>query len=122
MIRKPGYFDVIAHGNSESIRAISAVGKPHEGVSPSLLSRYLQRHPAYSGQNIRLISCETGKFTDGFAAQLAREAGVNVMAPNESIFIFGNGDYIIAPEINYPFSVKPFPDTTNPGFWQIFTP
>jgi filamentous hemagglutinin len=113
-----GYYDVILHGNSNSVKVVSAAGKIHYDVSPRVLARYIRMHPDYFGQNIRLISCETGSTFNGYASELAIEAGVSVKAPTEVIWAAENGWWGI-----YPVNpVTGLADTARPGTWGTFRP
>ena len=116
--REPGYFDVIAHGKSDAVKVVSATGKTHYNVTPDVLNRYIGIQPGYAGQNIRMISCNTGKFSDGFAAELAKKAGVKVKAPTEIIWTSPDGLYWIRPQN----SVGKIDILSTRGYWKTFTP
>jgi hypothetical protein len=71
-----GYTDVIGHGSPNDLA----------GMSASELAGKLP-----SGQNVRLLSCQTGCPSGTFAQDLANEMGVRVMAPTTDIGASGSG-------------------------------
>lgn len=73
-------FDIIAHGTSNTIN-----GKIVE-VDHRMVARILQHSPNYHGQNIRLLSCNMGALSDGFAQNLANKLGVTVEAPSNFLW------------------------------------
>ena len=92
-----GYYDVIAHGSENLIQVAGATGKVHDSVNAQVLARYLQRYTHYDGQPIRLVSCNTGKSSTGFASQLSESlGGVEVMAPNNYIWNWDDGMTVIS--------------------------
>jgi hypothetical protein len=46
---------------------------------------------------IRLLSCSTGKLPDEFAQNLADTLGVLVKAPNDLLWVWQDGRYLVAP-------------------------
>ncbi len=68
-----GYYDVVGHGSPNDLA----------GLSPGQLADRISG-PA-GGQNIRLLSCQTGCPTGTFAQDLADNLGVRVMAPTTDI-------------------------------------
>lgn len=87
-------FDVAMHGSPTSI----AFGGRQANMSPRLLAQIIKHNPAYKGQDIRLIACNTGTKIDDsycFAEELANALNVAVYAPNDLIFITQNGNIYI---------------------------
>jgi hypothetical protein len=77
-----GYFDVTGHGTPTNIM----------GYSPQEIAVKVRNHHNYSpGQDVRLLSCETGCPTGTFAQGLADELGVTVKAPMYPIASSGSG-------------------------------
>jgi RHS repeat-associated protein len=73
---KPGWFDVVIHGSG------TGVWLNHEKFTPDQLKFILENHPGYvKGTPIRLLSCNTGRYVNGFAKSLAVKMGVQVEAP-----------------------------------------
>ena len=65
-------------------------------MSARTLADIIRHSEGYHGQNIRLLSCSTGKSVDGaycFAEELANALGVEVSAPNMDLYIAPNGKY-----------------------------
>jgi uncharacterized protein YukE len=83
--REPGAAVVFAHGTTTHVVASGAVLTPHE------LAAIIQTDPLLRGRRIRLFACETGRLDDGFAAQLARELGVEVEAPTQLAWLGPGG-------------------------------
>ncbi len=88
-----GFFDVVVHGDPSSFYLL------HNGswvpVKPNSLRTYLKRQPAYKGQPIRLISCESGAKTNGIAQSMANGLGVQVKAPTETVWIMPDGKLVV---------------------------
>lgn len=83
-------FDVALHGSPKAV----AFGSTEANMSPRLLASIIRHSEGYHGQEIRLISCSTGRVMDGgycFAEELANALGVTVYAPNDLIFISRDG-------------------------------
>lgn len=74
-----GYYDVIGHGSPSSLSGMSADELAAKIASSS------------GGQNIRLLSCQTGCPSGTFAQDLANRLGVRVMAPTTDIGASGSG-------------------------------
>lgn len=85
-----GFFDVAMHGTPRSVFFRSSEVK----MSARALATIIRHSKGYTGQNIRLLSCNTGK-TEGdaycFAEELANALGVTVTAPNKALYIFPDG-------------------------------
>ncbi len=87
-------FDVAMHGTSKSV----CFGGYDENMSPRLLAAVIKHSEGYHGQEIRLLSCSTGKSVNGeycFAEELANALGVTVYAPNNLINFFDDGTFEI---------------------------
>ena len=67
--------------------------------------------PSYTGGPVRLISCETGAPGAAAAQNLANKLGVDVMAPNDVVWAYPNGDLTVGPT-QYDRS----------GGWDTFSP
>lgn len=87
---KDGYYDVSMHGTPNAM----CFGTDAPNTSPRLLANVIRRRKDYNGENIRLLSCSTGKIIDGnycFAEELSNALGVCVEAPNDELLIGSNG-------------------------------
>ena len=56
----------------------------------------LLEDPSYTGGPIRIVACDAGRYPDGFAQQLADEMGVDVLAPNQRVYVDFDGSYRLA--------------------------
>ena len=82
---QPGRAVVFLHGNRLSVRAAG------RSLSPEELAAVVRADPALAGKPVTLFACETGRLDDGFAARLARELGVEVVAPTELAWLAPDG-------------------------------
>lgn len=89
-----GYYDVIAHGTPLSIE-IYHNGENIE-INHRTLSKILKQNKEYKGGAIRLLSCNTGELTAGFAQNLANKLNVPVKAPSKILWADENGKYFVA--------------------------
>ena len=84
------YFDVALHGSPSAV----GFGTAKANMSPRLLAAVIRHTKGWNGQNIRLLSCSTGKRVNGdysFAEELANALGVKVTAPNGVLYMPPNG-------------------------------
>jgi hypothetical protein len=86
-----GVLDVAVHGSTHSV----AVGANE--VSHRVLADIIERNAEFTGQSIRLLSCQTGRAADGVAQNLANRLGVTVHAPNDTVWAFSNGALSVGP-------------------------
>ena len=102
-----GVFDLIAHGTTSGVQV------EHLGsilvINSRIAASRIKRLPGYHGQAIRLLSCNTGAKTDGFAQNLANKLGVSVWAPSDLLWAYPNGVHFIAPrDPRYPNRPHPW--------------
>ena len=86
-----GFFDVGMHGTPNCVFFRS---KNENQMSARTLATVIRHSKEYTGQNIRLLCCNTGKQvgdTYCFAEELANALGVTVTAPNKALYIFPDG-------------------------------
>ena len=118
-----GNFDVIAHGSSHMIEVMTSKGPI--AVNQRIASKLIKNNPNYkSNQPIRLLSCETGTCSTGFAQNLANKMGVPVQAPTDLVWAYPNGTTIVAPRISN-ISTSPYfniPDLVHQGSFRTFFP
>ncbi|HTI72502.1 MAG TPA: RHS repeat-associated core domain-containing protein [Candidatus Limnocylindria bacterium] len=84
-----GMLDVAVHGNTVSVEVGDAL------VNHRVLARLIEQNPEFAGQEIRLLSCNTGSLPNGFAQNLANKLGVAVEAPNDIIWAYPDGTLTI---------------------------
>jgi hypothetical protein len=107
----PGHHDVAIHGSPTDFGRTPGAWGSGENFNHRVLARLIQNDPSYPGGDIRLISCQTGSLPDGAAQNLANKMGVNVRAPDDTVWAWPNGRLTIGPTAN-----------SNSGAWQDFTP
>jgi hypothetical protein len=90
----PGVYDVAMHGNPRSV-AIELLDGRSLVAGHRTLARFIASRADYLGEVVRLLSCQTGGLPDGLAQNLANKLGVEVLAPSDRLWIFGNGDMTI---------------------------
>lgn len=89
-----GLYDVVAHGTASYIQ-IDHNGKSHD-IDWRVTAKIIKNSKGYHGQGIRLLSCNTGKISDGFAQNLANKLNVPVKAPIGYLLANSNGNYYVA--------------------------
>ncbi len=60
-------------------------------MGPAKAAKMIRNMSEFHGQDIRLLSCNTGSLKNGFAQQLAKKLNVNVYAPNNYLWAFPSG-------------------------------
>ena len=85
----PGVLDVAVHGSPVNVEIGSAT------VNHRVLARLIEQNSEFTGQPIRLLSCETGCLPRGFAQNLSNKLGVPVSAPNDIIWAYPDGQLTI---------------------------
>ena len=94
VVPEEGFFDTSMHGTPTMV----GFGTTTMNMSPRLLASVIRHSEGYHGQNIRLLSCSTGKIVDGeysFAEELANALGVEVSAPNDILYISKSGKLVV---------------------------
>ena len=84
------YFDVAMHGSPTAV----GFGTEETNMLPRLLASVIRHSDGWNGQKIRLLSCSTGKQSGDeycFAEELANTLGVEVKAPNDTLYIYKSG-------------------------------
>lgn len=80
------FFDVAMHGSPTAV----GYGTKEPNMSPRLLASVIRHMDGWNKQNIRLLSCSTGKQTGEeycFAEELANALGVIVKALTDTLYI-----------------------------------
>lgn len=110
-----GFYDIIAHGTPKTIEIM------HNGVKVQIDHRSAARLFAadknYKGQKIRLLSCSTGKISNGFAQGLADKLHVIVEAPTDILWAEPSGKHYVSGKDG-----RGNPDRRKPGSFRIFEP
>jgi hypothetical protein len=113
----PHRYTVDLHGSSDSVR----VGNTE--LTPKDLADIIRGSGDWDGkQPIRLISCQTGTKSDGFAAQLSRELGVDVVSPTKDAWVDDMGN-VFASSTHFDAKRGDFSPGWPPnGDWVTFRP
>lgn len=88
------YFDVAMHGSPTAV----GFGTTETNMSPRMLASVIRHSDGWNGQKIRMLSCSTGKQSGDaycFAEELANALGVEVKAPNDTLFISATGNMYV---------------------------
>lgn len=117
-----GVYDVVAHGLQNQIQ-IEYNGK-NIFIDSRTLARLIKADSKYKAkQPIRLLSCNTGYDNNSIAQHLANKLNAIVYAPNNILWAYPNGKYIIAPRLsNDPLSPQYVHPNTNKQYSGKFIP
>jgi hypothetical protein len=92
----PGEYTVTLHGN-EYTTAAPTVDGDRVSLSADELAREIESDPNWHGENIRLMSCNTGRApadgSDAYGQQLADRLGTPVEAPDQYVWVSPDGQY-----------------------------
>jgi len=103
-----GYEDIVIHGDESGFELRDLNDDVASKYTPREFAEMLREDPNYHGGDIRLISCQSGKGDTSAAQMLSNQLGVNVLAPNDVVFVDINGNISIGEE--------------NDGEWILFKP
>ncbi len=107
-------FVVISHGNPEGILVNGKMEKAWEvAIRIRNSKEFIGGH-----QIVQLYCCETGKYTNGFAQQLADILGVTVKAPDKKVYPL-NGRMVVG--YKYKDTITGI-NKWDPGDWIEFVP
>ncbi|MEU1051242.1 putative T7SS-secreted protein [Streptomyces sp. NPDC005876] len=100
-IKNNGTFDVGIHGSPTSVGYQIKDGPAHlsenwHNFNHREIASLIRAH-GWNGETVRLLSCQTGMKSDGFAQNLANSLGVKVEAPNDFLWVWPNGRTAVAP-------------------------
>lgn len=108
---KPGYYDVMGHGNQNVVELVDATTRSTNVLDGKGLASLLRQSPDYQSGPVRLLSCSTGATDDGVAQQLATSLGEPVEAPTDTLYIWADGQTHVGKSL-YDKS----------GTWRTFRP
>ena len=86
-----GFEDVVIHGNETGFEIRDKNGITAAEYTPREFAEILRSDPNYHGGNIRLISCNTGSEGAIAANALAKQLGINILAPTDVVVIYPDG-------------------------------
>lgn len=113
-----GYLDVVAHGNSSSVR-LTDVNGSHD-IGHRELARLIKNRKDYKRIGVRLLSCETGMGADSIAQDLANKLGVPVKAPTKIFWANPDGTHFVSEKKMQPGPLEP--DRRKLGIFKTFYP
>ncbi|HBT82649.1 MAG TPA: hypothetical protein DEB35_04180 [Desulfuromonas sp.] len=108
-------YTVGAHGSPTSL--VDENGLP---VTVTQLANQINNDPASKGKDIQLMSCNIGVGQGSYAQQLADKSGRTVIAPDNYVWYYSNGNTVVAPPLGGNLSNGP--DLTKAGSWNTFKP
>lgn len=94
-------------------------------MSHRVLARLIESDPAYAGEPIRLLSCNTGAEGATAAQNLANKLGREVLAPDNLVWAEPYpAPAVVAPPkvVQMPWGPVEVPDMSQPGRWVSFKP
>lgn len=110
-----GFEDVVTHGDPISLVFKDADGK-ESNVSAEEFVQILKDDPNYKGGNIRLVACQVAANGGAIPKYIAKELGVTVIAPTESVNVDWDGNMLLADdEANERRGIET-------GEWLVFEP
>ncbi len=113
-----GQFDLIAHGS------LSHVEIEHNGatvkINSRVAARLIKQLPGYHGQDIRLLSCNTGAKNASFAQDLANKLNVKVHAPTTYLWAGADGNHFVTG--GKLVNGELVPDYSKPGHFKTYYP
>lgn len=119
--RFPGEFTVDVHGDHHSVSVYDSAGNQHQ-LSPHDFADAI-RNSGWDGQTpIRLMSCDTGGGSHSFAADLARELGVRVTAPDRPVWSYPDGRQPVVTGFERGSDGERVPRIPPDGSWHQFEP
>ncbi|MCX8554111.1 hypothetical protein OS121_03215 [Mycolicibacterium mucogenicum] len=119
--RFPGEFTVDVHGDHHSVSVYDSAGNQHQ-LSPHDFADAI-RNSGWDGQTpIRLMSCDTGSGNHSFAADLARELGVRVTAPDRPVWSYPDGRPPVVTGFDRDPDGERVPRIPPDGSWHQFEP
>ncbi|MFF0514912.1 putative T7SS-secreted protein [Streptomyces sp. NPDC004250] len=121
-VKSNGSFDVGIHGSPNSVGYQVKDGAAHLSENWHNFNHRevasLMRAHGWNGEPVRLLSCQTGMKSDGFAQNLANTLGVKVEAPNDFLWVWPHGRTAVAPFNDAGTAIHP----TSRGAFEIFHP
>ncbi len=113
----PHRYTVDIHGSTDNVR----VGDTK--LTPKELADIIRATGDWDGkQPIRLLSCQTGTKPDGFAAQLSKELGVEVVAPTKDAWVDDMGNVFASSTHHDTVRGDNSPGWPPNGEWATFKP
>ena len=119
----PGEYVLDLHGTPDSVQ-LANTGVNYE-LNAQEFAEVVRQSTEWSGQPIRLFSCDTGRNAGGFAQKLANELGVPVRAPTTPVWSVGGRGTPIVSDVEWKQvggQWRAQPEIPPNGKWLIFNP
>lgn len=117
-----GYEDILIHADEKGFIYETTGGTNIIYTASELADILRSDFDAYHGKDIRLLSCGSGRLSDGLAQQLADELQVNVLAPTETLWIRDDGALFISDSNVLAEMWNEHIDVKASGEWKAFIP
>jgi hypothetical protein len=117
-----GFEDFMIHGQPNLVEHETTNGQWLQYSAQDFADFLLEDRNEYHGGNIRLLSCKSGMFDDGFAQQLANIMGVKVMAPTQTLWVNKDGEMFIADSEVLADLWDNGENVRQTGAWKVFAP
>ncbi|MCB9441579.1 MAG: hypothetical protein H6523_15185 [Mycolicibacterium sp.] len=120
--RYPGEFTIDVHGDAHAVSVWDGAGVEHR-MGAREFAEMIRNQTGWDGQtSIRLLSCDTGGGSHPFAAELARELGVAVTAPDRPVWSFPDGREPVVTGFERGPRGELAPRIPPDGHWNRFSP
>lgn len=117
-----GEFTIDVHGDAHAVSVWDGAGTEHR-LPAHEFAEVIRHNTGWDGQApIRLLSCDTGNGAHPFAADLARELGVPVSAPDRPVWTFPDGREPVVTGFDRGPNGELTPRIPPDGQWNHFGP
>ncbi|OHV04665.1 hypothetical protein BKN37_08830 [Mycobacterium talmoniae] len=117
-----GEFTIDVHGDARGVLVWDGAGAEHR-MGARGFAEVIRNSTGWDGRSpIRLLSCDTGRGSQPFAAELARELGVPVSAPDRPVWTFPDGREPVVTGFERGPNGELTPRIPPDGRWHRFTP
>lgn len=122
----PGEYVLDLHGTPDVVQLVDGDGRGILQLNAIEFAEVVKR-TAWSGEPIRLFSCNTGEIENGFAQQLADVLGVPVTAPTAPVWSSSEGGPVSVSDVETVFDpvLQDYidrPKKPDSGVWRTFYP
>ena len=119
-----GYEDIAVHADPYSFGFVDPVTEETvQSADAKFFANRVRESEKYTGGNIRLIACESGKLDNGIAQQFANEMGVQVLAPTKIVYTNSQGFIVLADnDLEAAELMRKATEKWNPDGWRVFKP
>ena len=122
-----GYQDIVCHADAQFFEYRDPeTDYVYDTLTAKQFAQRLKDDGLLTGEPIRLFSCQSGKYPNGLAKQLAEELGVEVLAPENDVYNSKGGFVVVArndaeADIKMGLLMKKGEKWTFDG-WKLYSP